>query len=78
MTIDAPFAADISAVEPLLGVAEHLLDKTVASVKRITEDGKLIDDHQVLTRRVASMAAFRWAERLGPTTNLSSAPSVKR
>ncbi len=40
----------------LLGAAEQLLDAALAGARQVTESGKKIDDHQVLTERVAYAA----------------------
>jgi (2S)-methylsuccinyl-CoA dehydrogenase len=37
----------------LLAAATDLLEKSVASAKQLTEDGRKIDDHQVVTERIA-------------------------
>ena len=43
----------LSDARTLVSAADELFDKAVASAREITEHGKAIDDHQVLTERIA-------------------------
>jgi (2S)-methylsuccinyl-CoA dehydrogenase len=45
--------ATLSEARSLLAAADELFEKSLASAKAVTENGKNIDDHQVLTERIA-------------------------
>ncbi len=46
----------LSDARSLLAAGEQLFEKALASAKEITENGRTIDDHQVLTERIAYAA----------------------
>jgi len=57
----APLSLD--DVRPLLDAGKSLLSPALASAKRLTKDGAAIDDHQVVTERVAYAATELRAAR---------------
>ncbi len=59
----APSPPTLDDARSLLSAAEALLSQAVASAAQLTEQGRKIDDHQVLTERVAYAATQARAAR---------------
>lgn len=53
MSTATPVQTNLAGGRQILGAAERVMSAVIAAAKLITDNGKRIDDHQVLTERVA-------------------------
>ncbi|MEN8181735.1 MAG: acyl-CoA dehydrogenase family protein [Myxococcota bacterium] len=63
MDPDSPRLPSLEDARPLVDAAEALLERALEGAQRVTEGGKAIDEHQVLTERVAYAATEGRAAR---------------
>ncbi len=56
MSVKANEVSDIIAAKGVLELSQRLLEKAINNVGTLTNHGRAIDDHQVLVRKIASLA----------------------